>query len=200
MKELLNKFTLRSIIISVLLAALGVIIIFNANDILFWVIKCIGVFLLIDALIRFIQFIKLDPEEKSINFDIIRAIVETVIGIVALVNASSVVTLLYIFIGIIIVIEGILHLQFVLTRKKSLDHWIINFFIAVINLLCGVFIIAHPVWTSSVINVVIGIEILVSSILGIVSYIYLYFNLRKAAKELDTEYIECEEYEDEDDD
>ncbi|MBR1731781.1 MAG: DUF308 domain-containing protein [Ruminococcus sp.] len=185
MKDLVNKFTLRSVLISICLAALGVIIIMNANEVLFWVIKAIGLLLIIDAVIRFIQFIRLDSEERSINFDIIRAIIEAVLGIVALVNSSSVVTLLYIFIGVIVVVEGILHLQFVITRKNKLEHWIINFFIAIVNILCGVFIIAHPILTSGFINIIIGIEILVSSILGIISYIYLFVNLRRVAKEID---------------
>ena len=189
MKDILNKFTFRSIFVSLCLTALGVIIILNANEILFWVIKGIGVFLLIDAIIRFIQFLRLDSDEKSINFDIIRAILETIIGIIAIVNSSSVVTLLYIFIGVIVITEGLLHLQFVLTRKSSINNWILNFLIALINILCGVFIIAHPILTSELINIIIGIEIIVSSVLGIFSYIYLFINLKKAAKANEEENI-----------
>ena len=185
MKAVINKFTFRSIFVSLGLTVLGVIIIINANDVLFWLIKGIGCILIIDALIRFIQFLRLDSEEKSINFDIIRAILETVIGVVALVNSSSVVALLYIFIGVIVVVEGLLHLQFVLSRRKQLNYWIINFIIAVINIMCGVFIIAHPIISSEIINIIIGTEIIISSVLGIVSYVYLYFNLRKAAETFD---------------
>lgn len=179
MKEIVNKFTIRSILISLCLAALGIIIIINANDVMFWVIKVLGALLIIDAVIRFIQFLRLKADERSINFDIIRAIIEAVIGIVAIVNTNAGVMLLYIFIGVIVVVEGILHLQFVLTRKKRLEHWMINFFIAVINILCGVFIIAHPILTNTAVSLLIGIEILVSSFFGICSYIYLYAYLKR---------------------
>lgn len=187
MKELINKFTLRSVLISLVLVAMGVIIILNANDILFWVIKAIGVLLLIDAVIRLISFLRLDPEKRNLNFDLIRAIIEAVLGIIALVNSSSVVTLLYIFIGVIIIVEGILHTQFVLTRKNELNHWIINFFIAVINILCGVFVVAHPILASGVVNIILGVLIIASSVLGICSYLYLYKYLKQAAEAYDEE-------------
>ena len=128
MQKIVNKFTLRSVLISLGLVAMGVIIILNADVILFWVIKAIGVLLLIDAIIRFIAFLRLDSEERTFNFDLIRAILEAVLGIIALVNPSSWINLLYVLIGVIIVVEGILHIQFVLSRKEELNHWIINFF------------------------------------------------------------------------
>ncbi len=192
MKSILNKFTFHSIIVSLCLVVLGFIIILNANDVLFWVIKALGVLLLIDAVIRFIGFLRLPAEEKTIKFDLIRSIIEAVLGIIALVNASSVVSLLYIFIGVIIIVEGILHIQFVLSYKNMLNHWIINFFIALINILCGVFVVAHPILTSGIVNIIIGIEIIISSVLGLCSYIYLYAFLRKASMEI----IEVDEFSD----
>lgn len=182
--DIVKKFTLRSVFISLCLVVLGIIIIINANDVLFWLIKVIGIVLLIDAIIRFISFLRLSQEERSFNFDLIRAVVEAVLGIVALVNSSSVVTLLYIFIGVIIIVEGILHTQFIITHRLDLNHWIINFLIAIINILCGIFVVAHPIFTSGIVNIIIGIEIILSSVLGICSYIYLYVFLKKVSKEI----------------
>ena len=171
LKHPIFKYSARSILVSLFLLFLGIVIMIKADSILFWVIKIIGAVLLIDSVIRFIGFLRLDAEERSINFDIVRSLVEAVLGLVAIINSSSVVTLLYIFAGILVIIEGILHLQFVLSQRRILDHWIPNFIISIFSVVVGVFIIANPLMTGKYVNMFIGIEIIVTALISLCGYI-----------------------------
>ncbi len=191
MKNSVIKYSLRSILVALALCFLGVVIIIKADTVLFWIIKIIGAVLLIDSAIRFISFFRLDPEERSFSVDIVRAVVEAVMGIVAVVNSSSVVTLLYVFAGVIVVIEGILHLQFVLTSRRVLTHWLPNMLIAIVSVIIGVFIILNPLMTGKFVNIFIGVEILVTALISLGGYIILiFFRPSKNEIELDEDYVE----------
>ena len=195
LKHPIFKYSARSILVSLFLLFLGIVIMIKADSILFWVIKIIGAVLLIDSVIRFIGFLRLDAEERSINFDIVRSRVEAVLGLVAIINSSSVVTLLYIFAGILVIIEGILHLQFVLSQRRILDHWIPNFIISIFSVVVGVFIIANPLMTGKYVNMFIGIEIIVTALISLCGYIYFLVFLRSYSKadkvyELDESLVE----------
>ena len=195
LKHPIFKYSARSILVSLFLLFLGIVIMIKADSILFWVIKIIGAVLLIDSVIRFIGFLRLDAEERSINFDIVRSLVEAVLGLVAIINSSSVVTLLYIFAGILVIIEGILHLQFVLSQRRILDHWIPNFIISIFSVVVGVFIIATPLMTGKYVNMFIGIEIIVTALISLCGYIYFLVFLRSYSKadkvyELDESLVE----------
>lgn len=191
MKNSVIKYSLRSILVALALCFLGVVIIIKADTVLFWIIKIIGAVLLIDSAIRFISFFRLDPEERSFSVDIVRAVVEAVMGIVAVVNSSSVVTLLYVFAGVIVVIEGILHLQFVLTSRRVLTHWLPNLLIAIVSVIIGVFIILNPLMTGKFVNIFIGVEILVTALISLGGYIILiFFRPSKNEIELDEDYVE----------
>ena len=195
LKHPIFKYSARSILVSLFFLFLGIVIMIKADSILFWVIKIIGAVLLIDSVIRFIGFLRLDAEERSINFDIVRSLVEAVLGLVAIINSSSVVTLLYIFAGILVIIEGILHLQFVLSQRRILDHWIPNFIISIFSVVVGVFIIANPLMTGKYVNMFIGIEIIVTALISLCGYIYFLVFLRSYSKadkvyELDESLVE----------
>lgn len=195
LKHPIFKYSARSILVSLFLLFLGIVIMIKADSILFWVIKIIGAVLLIDSVIRFIGFLRLDAEERSINFDIVRSLVEAVLGLVAIINSSSVVTLLYIFAGILVIIEGILHLQFVLSQRRILDHWIPNFIISIFSVVVGVFIIANPLMTGKYVNMFIGVEIIVTALISLCGYIYFLVFLRSYSKadkvyELDESLVE----------
>ena len=195
LKHPIFKYSARSILVSLFLLFLGIVIMIKADSILFWVIKIIGAVLLIDSVIRFIGFLRLEDEERSINFDIVRSLVEAVLGLVAIINSSSVVTLLYIFAGILVIIEGILHLQFVLSQRRILDHWIPNFIISIFSVVVGVFIIANPLMTGKYVNMFIGIEIIVTALISLCGYIYFLVFLRSYSKadkvyELDESLVE----------
>lgn len=195
LKHPIFKYSARSILVSLFLLFLGIVIMIKADSILFWVIKIIGAVLLIDSVIRFIGFLRLDAEERSINFDIVRSLVEAVLGLVAIINSSSVVTLLYIFAGILVIIEGILHLQFVLSQRRILDHWIPNFIISIFSVVVGVFIIANPLMTGKYVKMFIGIEIIVTALISLCGYIYFLVFLRSYSKadkvyELDESLVE----------
>ena len=195
LKHPIFKYSARSILVSLFLLFLGIVIMIKADSILFWVIKIIGAVLLIDSVIRFIGFLRLDAEERSINFDIVRSLVEAVLGLVAIIISSSVVTLLYIFAGILVIIEGILHLQFVLSQRRILDHWIPNFIISIFSVVVGVFIIANPLMTGKYVNMFIGIEIIVTALISLCGYIYFLVFLRSYSKadkvyELDESLVE----------
>ena len=182
LKHPIFKYSARSILVSLFFFFFVIVIMIKADSILFWVIKIIGAVLLIDSVIRFIGFLRLDAEERSINFDIVRSLVEAVLGLVAIINSSSVVTLLYIFAGILVIIEGILHLQFVLSQRRILDHWIPNFIISIFSVVVGVFIIANPLMTGKYVNMFIGIEIIVTALISLCGYIYFLVFLRSYSK------------------
>lgn len=203
-KDPIFKFALRSVLISLFLIFMSIVIIIEQKTILFWVIKLLGIVLLVDSIIRFILFFKIDPEKRSFSFDIIRAVIEAIIAILALVITDSLEGLFYIFTGVLVIVEGILHLQFLLSKRRTFTHWLPNLLIALSCIILGVFIVSNPFAVSQSVNLFVGIELLAASILSFVAYIYFFVFLFSSKYKLElregydqsTEFVEIEEYTD----
>ena len=189
LKDSIFKFALRSILISMFLIFMSIVIIIQEKTILFWVIKIFGILLLVDSIIRFINFFRTDPEKRGFSVDIVRAVIEGVVGILALVITDSLEGMFYVFTGVVIIAEGILHLQFVLSKRNTLSHWIPNFLIAILSVFLGVFIVANPFTVSEGVNLYIGIELLVASVFSFVAYIYFFVFLFSSKYRLELKEI-----------
>ena len=128
-------------------------------------------------------------EKRGFSVDIVRAVIEGVAGILALVITDSLEGMFYVFTGVVVIAEGILHLQFVLSKRHTLSHWIPNLLIAIVSVVLGVFIVANPFTVSQTVNLFVGIELLVASVFSFVAYIYFFVFLFSSRYRLELKEI-----------
>ncbi len=190
-KDTLLRFCIRTILISIGLGVLGVFVIAKNKDVIFWIIKALGLVLIIDAVIRFTKFFTKEKEEREINFDVFRASIGAIVGIIALVWPASVEMILYILIGVIILVEGAMQLQLAFNRRHMLDTWIPNFFIGVAGAIIGLLIIVHPLYATAVtgaLAVIIGVAILLTAIMNL----FASYNLLQMRKRVSVNVVDVE--------
>ena len=171
--EELRKFNLRTIIFSIVLIALGIIIIVNPNGVLSVVIKILGIGVILDGVWHAIKFFSEAEEDRALSPLLVQGVGEIFLGIIAIANSLWVISILYIVIGFCIVMESIFKIQMTVYLKNTVANWWVPLVIAVIGLIVGIFVIAHPLTTSDYINTAIGITIIIAEIPSLIDSIYL---------------------------
>ena len=190
-KDSLLRFCIITMLVSAGLFFLGIFVIANNKDVIFWVVKALGTILIVDAVIRFTKFFLKDREERQINLDIFRATLGGLVGIISVLWPASTLWILYIFIGIIILVEGAMQLQLAFNRRHDLDTWIPNFFIGLASAVFGLLIIINPTYKDSLgeaVAILFGIVIIVTAIMNL----FASYNLLQMRKRLTVNVVDVE--------
>ena len=175
--EEIRKFNIRSIITSLVLILLGVAIIINPNKILSIIIKIIGIGIVLDGAWHIIEFINQSFEEKALSFKLVQGIGEIFLGVMAIINSTWVISILYILIGLFITMESILKMQMCILLKNDIVNKKLPIIIALLGIVIGIFIIANPLIASKYINTLVGITVIVAEVPNLIESIYLAYKL-----------------------
>lgn len=176
--EEVKRFNIRSILVSVVLIALGIAIIANPNAVLSVVVKILAIGVILDGAWHIIEFIKQDYEERALSIKLVQGLGEIFIGIMAISYSSWVISIIYIIIGLWITMESILKIQMNVLLKDVFKNRLAPLLISIIGLLIGIFIIANPLIASEYINIMIGITMIIAELLNLIESIYLAIKLK----------------------
>lgn len=176
--EEIKKFNIRSIITSLVLILLGIAIIVNPNKILSIIIKIIGVGIILDGAWHILEFINQTFEEKALSFKLVQGLGEIFLGIMAIINSTWVISVLYILIGLFITMESILKMQMNILLKNEIINKKLPIIIAAIGIIIGIFIIANPLIASKYINTMVGITVIIAELPNLIESIYLAIKIK----------------------
>ena len=178
MEKLLKKFFRSSIAISIILIALGFLLIFYSAETIKFISYVVGAIIIAigtTAIIRFVQNMN-DPSKSQ--FDIAYGIISIVLGILIITNPTAIASFIPIVLGIGIIISSAMKLQYALElRASSNPLWKGTMIISFISIVCGLVLIFNPFQAAEAFTMIMGVLIIVYSILDISSTLVIRRNV-----------------------
>lgn len=172
MEKFSSSYKFISLLVSIAIVCFSIFIIVQPEFSVLVTIIALGVIVLLDGLLHIISYFRKSSEERTISIELIRGVLSSLIGIIIIINPVMFSSFLPILIGIWIVIQSIVKLQFAFTMKAVGEkNWIIITLLSIITTLLGLFIIFNPFAIVVALTTICGVILLISEVLNIVEII-----------------------------
>lgn len=170
MEKLMKKFFRSSLITSLFLIALGLLLIFQSDAVIYSISYVIGGILIALGVVAIIKFIQGTNNEQKAELDIVYGIVSVILGIVVIKNPEAIASIIPAILGISIVISSATKLQYAFElRANGNNLWKTTMVISIISTLCGIVLLFNPFKALTSFTQVVGIFILVYAVLDMIS-------------------------------
>lgn len=185
MDKFIKKGFTSSIVISLVLAVLGILLIVATEATIISISYIIGGILILLGFFGIIDYIrKLDTPFKT-GIDLIYGIVTIILGILIVLNPKAIASIINYVLGIIIVISSAIKLDYAIQLKGNKNSlWKSTIFFSVITTICGLILIFKPFTGAIVATKIIGIVVLIYAILNIISTCIIKKEVTNLHKEL----------------
>ena len=173
-----KKMYYSSIIISFLLLIFGIFLCTKTIATISFISYIIATIIIMNGLFSVVKYIQ-DKKEGIIKFELAYGIINIIVGLLIILNPTAIGTLLPIIIGVWMVINSTLKIQYIINFSKYKDkNWYISLIIIILMFMFGVSLIFDPFKGLIKITQVIGIVLIIYSILNIIQIL----NIRKIFK------------------
>lgn len=170
MEKLMKKFFRSSLITSLFLIALGLLLIFQSDAVIYSISYIIGGILIAIGVLAIIKFIQNTNNEQKAELDIVYGIVSVILGIVVIKNPQAIASIIPAILGISIVISSATKLQYAFELKANGNNlWKTTMVISLISTLCGIVLLFNPFKALTSFTKVVGIFIVIYAILDMIS-------------------------------
>lgn len=193
MKTLIPNFIKASIISSLLLIALGILLIVRSEATIMTISYVIGGVLIAIGVLAEIGFLKENKNNiTKTDMDVIYGIVSIILGIVVINNPEAIASIIPLVIGIIIIVNSAVKLQYSLELKKEKnDLWLSTLILSIVMLVCGVVLIFNPFAGAVLLTKIVGVFILVYAVLDLLSTFFIRNTLKKFQEAVKEEVTEA---------
>ncbi len=177
MQKILKKSGWISILISAIFALLGIILIWKPEETIKVISYILGGIFIVIGIARVIGYIYARGKSDFYNFDIIFGILAIILGIVTIIYSNMIATFLNLIVGVWIIYSALVRLNVSIKLKNKVNNraWIYTLVLAIIMLVCGLYVI----FNSTAILAAIGIAFLVYSIIDIIEQIIFMANIKE---------------------
>lgn len=170
MESLMKKFFRSSLITSIFLVALGLLLIFQSDAVIYSISYVLGGILIAIGVLAVIKFIQNTNNAQKSELDIVYGIVSVILGIIVINNPEAIASIIPIILGISIIISSATKLQYAFELKASGNNlWKTTMVISIISTLCGIVLLFNPFKAISSFTKVVGIFIVIYAILDMIS-------------------------------
>jgi len=184
--SIINIIFRSSILNSIVMAILGVLLIFQSEITIVSISYIIGAILVAigtAAIIKYISFIN-SPAKNEM--EIVYGIVTIILGIIVITNPKAIASIIPIVVGLIIVVSSAAKLQCSLELKKEKNEvWKSTLIISIITMLCGILLLFNPFKGAEFLAKIIGILILLYAILDMISTVSIKRTVKHIQKALE---------------
>ncbi|MBQ2910421.1 MAG: DUF308 domain-containing protein [Bacilli bacterium] len=170
MEKLMKKFFRSSLITSLILIALGLLLIFQSDAVIYSISYIIGGSLIAIGVLAVIKFIQSTNNEQKAELDIVYGIVSVILGVIVIKNPEAIASIIPAILGIGIVISSATKLQYAFELKANGNHlWKTTMVISLISTLCGIVLLFNPFKALTSFTKVVGIFIVIYAALDMIS-------------------------------
>ena len=170
MESLMKRFFRSSIISSIILIALGLLLIFQSEATIMMISYVIGGILIAIGVIAIIKFIQNVGKEQKNELDIVYGVVSIILGIIVIKNPEAIASIIPIILGISIILSSATKLQYAIELRANKNKlWKTTLILALISTLCGIILLFNPFKAASYFTKVVGIFIVIYAILDMIS-------------------------------
>lgn len=176
LKNLLKKSGWVSILESLIFAVLGIILVCKPNGIMNVISYIIGTIFIMVGVVKIINYFQTNTKSDLFNYELLYGIMSAIIGIVMIVHADILSTILGIIIGMWIVYSSIIRATSALKLKAvSGNVWIYSLVLAVIMFIGGLYVI----FDVGMLVQTIGIIMIIYAIIDIIENVIFINNVKK---------------------
>ena len=158
------------VVMSVLLCALGVVLMIWPGLSVTAIGISSGVMLIVLGLVKLLGYFSRDLYRLAFQFDLALGILLLVLGCVILSSPDRAMSFLCLVLGIAVMCEGLFKLQMALdARRFGLRTWWLMLIVAVVTGLVGVALTFRPVESAQTLTVLMGISLLAEGVLNLIT-------------------------------
>ena len=192
MEKLMKKFFRSSLITSLFLIALGLLLIFQSDAVIYSISYIIGGILIALGVLGIIKFVQGTNKEQQTELDIVYGIVSVILGIVVIKNPQAIASIIPTILGISIVINSATKLQYAFELKANGNNlWKSTMVISIISTLCGIVLIFNPFKALTSFTKIVGIFIVIYAVLDMISTFTIKRNVKVFQKTMKEEITEA---------
>lgn len=193
MEKVLKAFYKSSIITSLILLILGVLLIFESEATILSISYIIGGCLIAIGLTAIINFFRTKIKDSFTELNIVYGTVTTIAGILIIANPYVIGSFIPIVIGIGIIINSAMKLQYAFELKNIHNNmWKATMIISIISTLCGIILLFNPFAGAVILTKIIGGFIIVYAVLDIFSTYTIKKNVIEIKKVIENDIEEAE--------
>ena len=176
LQKILKKSGWISILISAIFAILGIILIWKPEETIKVISYVLGGIFIVIGLARIIAYITAKGKNDFYNLDIVFGILAIILGIVTIIYSNMIATFLNLIVGVWIVYSALVRLNVSIKLKNKVNNraWLYTLILAIIMLICGLYVI----FNSTAIIAAIGIAFFIYSIIDIIEQIIFMVNIK----------------------
>lgn len=179
MENYIKKYTLNSIIISVLLIVFSIFLMVKPTESINFLVTIFATLVTIDGIFHVFSYFNISKEFRSFNFELIEGISKMILGIITMLNPTWVSAFFSIFIGMWIIMSSVVKFQFALSiKEENNSNWIIIFTLSIITFILGLLMIFNPMESVITITTLGGILLFITEAINILEYILIFFRLK----------------------
>lgn len=170
MENLMKKFFRSSIISSLILMALGLLLIFQSEATILMISYVIGGILIAIGVIAIIQFIQNVGKEQKNELDIVYGVVCIILGIIVIKNPEAIASIIPVILGISIILSSATKLQYAIELRANQNRlWKTTLILSLISTLCGIVLLFNPFKAAAYFTKIVGGFIVIYAILDMIS-------------------------------
>ncbi len=176
MKKYLKKDALETILVSIIFLAVGILIALNPETTIMAVSYVIGGIFILFGIFKIINYISLKGNEDFFNYDLVFGTIGIIVGIIFIVQASLLNTILRIAVAIWLIYSGLIKGNVALKLKKfNIKAWWLALISAILMVLAGIYVISY----SGILVATLGIFMIVYAVIDIINEIIFIVDVNK---------------------
>lgn len=182
------------IIISILLCALGIMLIAVPDFSVLLLCRIGGLLLILFGLVKILGYFSKDLYRLAFQFDLAYGILLLVLGSALIFRSDIMMNVIWIFLGICILADALLKIQISIDSKIfGIRQWWLILAAAIITGIIGFLLILHPSESVRVIMILLGVSLLFEGILNLITIAVTVKIIRnQKPRAIDVEYREVE--------
>lgn len=174
--EFLKKIKWNTILVSAVIALLGLIVLTNPEAAALSICSLVGWFLVIGGVLTLIAYFSM----QKINYVLFMGLIQLLPGLYIVIRPDVLVSFVSLMLGIILLVYGLACIRESMENKRfGYQHWWLNLVVGIITVLLALCVIVNPFATGSAVMMFAGAAMLVHGISNIISIAVISNDIRK---------------------
>ena len=177
-KRSFNKIWFGGFFGSLLFLVIGILLLVRPEQIITVIVDIIGIGIIVLGVFGLIRYFRKNTE--TYTFDLMYGIICIIAGILIMTNVRVVASFLPIVIGIWMIGNSIIKIQYALTlREFKESNWLATMIVSVLTLGCGILFVFNPFKGATLITQSLGIVLCIYAIVDMVNSVILKVEIKK---------------------
>ncbi len=174
--EFMKKIKWNSILISAVIALLGIIVLSNPQAAAMSICALVGWFLVIGGGLTLFAYFTLENS----RYVLIMSLIQLLPGLYIVIRPDVLVSFVSVLLGIVLLVYGLACIRESFANKRfGYRHWWLGMLVGILTVFLALFVIVNPFATGSAVMMFAGVAMLIHGISNIITIIVISNDIRK---------------------